>query len=31
MSNLFKLSEQGFGVHTFEIQIIHLNKDDYHT
>ncbi|MGN1137371.1 MAG: phage/plasmid replication protein [Oscillospiraceae bacterium] len=31
MSNLFKISEQGFGVHTFEIKIVHLNKNDYHT
>lgn len=31
MESLFKLSEQGFGVHTFEIKISHLTKDEYYT
>lgn len=31
MASIYKISDQGFGVHTFEIKIVHLNKDDYHT
>lgn len=31
MSNQIKISEQGFGVHTFEMKIVHLNKNDYQT
>lgn len=31
MSNIIHLSEQGFGVHTFEMKIVHLNKNDYRT
>lgn len=31
MSEIFKLAEKGFGVHTFEIKMVRLNKSDYHT
>lgn len=31
MKDLITISEQGFGVHTFEIKIVHLDKNDFHT
>lgn len=30
MNQIYKLSDQGFGVHTFEIKIIHLKEHDHH-
>lgn len=31
MESIFKLSEQGFGVHTFEIKFNHMTQEEYHT
>lgn len=31
MDQIYRLSNQGFGVHTFEIKISHMKKQDYHT